>query len=245
MLLQGQIGRSLGPPTAPPLPAVLSKIQFIFKRNISMKPSIQAGQKPAQSRRALQAQSRSLRVIAVCPLCNWGRRTIAVDARALLAIHASHPNGLHVLLHQRRELKLFTFGEAARPRPCEHFLFMSGTSDCWSDDGSSCEFPGSIEFDFDARVISDRQTSSLEEYLTEYVIRRRCGRQFIPQSQTCCRKANRKWREPADKENPPRNFHVVAKVFFATNPTQLFRELAVSYAEFQKHVELKGVAAKQ
>jgi hypothetical protein len=206
-----------------------------------------AGQRPATSQPAMPQsalRARSLRQIATCPFCAWQDRKVAVDTAAMLVAHASHPDGLHVLLHERPDLRLFAFGDDAQSQPCPHVVLAWGACEWWDGDGSNGESPWCAEFDLDHAVVVAQPNYDLEVFLKERVIPRVCGRQFMQLTHMCLSKVSKKWHEPASGKNPARDFHLTASIYFAVDPVRLFEELAVKHAAYQQHRTLAEVARK-
>ena len=202
-----------------------------------------AGKRPAASRPASQAQT--LRCIAACPFCAWQDRKIHVDTTAMMEASARHPNGLHILLHEHPDQRLFVFGDDATAKPCPHLALMFGACELWNSDGYNGESPLCVEFDLDHRVVVAQPNCYLEVYLKERVIGHACGRRFMPTTPVCCRKINKRWHEAASEMTPPTDFHLTASVYFAVDPLRLFEELAVQHAAYQQHRSMEEVACKQ
>jgi hypothetical protein len=206
-----------------------------------------AGQRPATSQPAMPQsapRARSLRQIATCPFCAWQDRKIHVDTAAMVAAHARHPDGLHILLHEHRDQRLIVFGDDAQSQPCPHLVLAWGTCEWHDGDGSNGESPWCVEFDLDHPVVVAQPNCHLEVFLKERVVPRVCGRRFMPLTPVCCRKVRKKWHEPASGKSPARDFHVTASIYFAVDPVRLFEELAIKHAAFQQHRTLAEVTCK-
>jgi hypothetical protein len=184
------------------------------------------------------------RLVTRCPFCDWQDRKIAVDTVAMVEAHASHPDGLHILLHEHPDQRLFVFGDDARAKPCPHLVLVFGTCAWWDGDGSNGESPWCVEFDLDHPVVVAQPNCDLEVYLKERVIGHACGSRFMPTTPACRRKVSKKWHEPASGKSPARDFHLAASIYFAVDPVQLYEELAVKHAAYQQHRALAEATCK-
>ena len=192
-----------------------------------MKRKLSAGHGPATSQPALPQsarRARSPRQIAACPFCAWQDRRIVVDTAAMLAAHAGHPNGLHILLHEHPDQRLLLFGDDGRSQPCPHLVLTWGTC-TWCATNTPTVTPQAAEFDFEHEALT-RSSHDLECFLKEKIVPRGCSRRFMPPTPVCCRKVNTKWAEAAVEGNPAMAFHLDMSIYFAVDPGGLFKEAA-------------------
>ena len=141
-----------------------------------------------------------------------------------------------VEIHGYPDQQLFLFGgEAPSGQPCKHIALLWGSCAWSSDDRQHADAGGYVEFDYSSPSRLSQDNGYLEIFLDEVVVRRRCGKQFIPTVPVRCRKINRQWKTPVTPENPAWMFHLRVWAYFAQSVAQLFDELAIKHAVYQQH----------
>jgi hypothetical protein len=192
------------------------------------------GKRPAASRPATQAQTQFLRQIATCPFCAWQYRKIHVDTAAMVAALAGHPKGLHILLHEHPDKRLFVFGDNGKPWPCPHVILAWGRCVWQPSDGTGRNPLQVLEFDMEHPCVTQTD-HELEVFLKEQVATRTCGRRFLPSVPIRYRQVQKKWHQQPDAENPARDFEFEMRGYFTSDLAKLYTELPSKAAAFQQH----------